>query len=111
MLLDQCAKSKLPVSLVIADLDRFKALNDRHGHAAGDRVIVEFAARLRTAAGARGVAGRLGGEEFAVVLPLADPAAARLLAEAVRAIFSAESIAGLPADVRVTPRWRSSALR
>ncbi len=101
-LLDQCAKGKLPVSLVIADLDQFKALNDRHGHAAGDRVIVEFSARLRTAAGARGVAGRLGGEEFAVVLPLADPAAARLLAEAVRAIFSADSIRGLPADVRVT---------
>ena len=102
ILLEQSAKSKLPVSLVIADLDRFKDLNDRHGHAAGDRVIVEFSDRLRTAAGARGVAGRLGGEEFAVVLPLADPAAARLLAEAVRAIFSAESIAGLPSDVRVT---------
>ncbi len=87
---------------MIADLDRFKALNDRHGHAAGDRVIAEFAARLRIAAGTRGVAGRLGGEEFAVLLPLADPAAARLLAEAVRAVFSAEAIDGLPPEVRVT---------
>lgn len=101
-LLDQCASGKLPVALVIADLDRFKALNDRHGHAAGDRVIIEFAARLRTAAGTRGVAGRLGGEEFAVLLPLADPAAARLLAEAVRSVFSAEAINGLPPEVRVT---------
>lgn len=101
-LLDRCAAGKLPVSLVVADLDQFKALNDRHGHAAGDRVIVEFAARLKTAAGVRGVAGRLGGEEFAVVLPLADPAAARLLAEAVRAVFSADAVGGLPSDVRVT---------
>jgi len=102
MLLEQCAKGKLPVALVIADLDRFKTLNDRYGHAAGDRVIVEFSGLLKTAAGARGVAGRLGGEEFAVVLPLADPAAARLLAEAVRALFAAEPIQGLPTDVRVT---------
>jgi len=101
-LLKQCAKGNLAVSLVIADLDRFKALNDRFGHAAGDKVIVEFSDRLRTAAGARGVAGRLGGEEFAVLLPLADPAAGRLLAEAVRAVFSAEAIGGLPRDVRVT---------
>ena len=102
LLLDRCAKGNLPVALVVADLDHFKALNDRHGHAAGDKVIVEFASRLRMAAGVRGVAGRLGGEEFALVLPLADPAAARLLAEAVRAVFSAEAVSGLPGDVRVT---------
>jgi diguanylate cyclase (GGDEF)-like protein len=101
-LLDLCTPGRLPVALVVADLDRFKALNDRHGHAAGDRVITEFAARLKTAAGTRGVAGRLGGEEFAVLLPLADPAAARLLAQAVRAVFSAEAINGLPPELRVT---------
>ncbi len=102
MLLQQCAKGKLPVAVVVADLDRFKELNDRHGHAAGDLVIIEFSSRLRVAAGARGVAGRLGGEEFAVLLPLADPAAARLLAEAVRSVFSTEAIDGLPPEVRVT---------
>jgi diguanylate cyclase (GGDEF)-like protein len=101
-LLEMCARTKLPAALIVADLDRFKALNDRHGHAAGDRVIAEFAARLRTAAGARALAGRLGGEEFAVLLPMADPAAARLFAEAVRTIFSAEPIEGLPREVRVT---------
>jgi diguanylate cyclase (GGDEF)-like protein len=101
-LLDLCAPSRLPVALVVADLDRFKALNDRHGHAAGDRVIIEFSAQLRTAAGTRGVAGRLGGEEFTVLLPLTDLASARLLAEALRAVFSAQTIDGLPRDVRVT---------
>lgn len=101
-LLEMCAPAKLPVALIIADLDRFKALNDRHGHAAGDRVIAEFAARLRAAAGSRAIAGRLGGEEFGVLLPMADPAAARLFAEAVRTVFSGEAIEGLPREVRVT---------
>ena len=101
-LLDMCTPSKLPVALIVADLDRFKALNDRHGHAAGDRVIAEFAMRLRMAAGTRAIAGRLGGEEFAVLLPMADPAAARLFAEAVRTVFSGEAIDGLPGEVRVT---------
>lgn len=101
-LIAACTRSRLPVALIVADLDRFKALNDRHGHPAGDRVIAEFAARLRTAAGSRAIAGRLGGEEFAVLLPMADLAAARLFAEAVRAVFSNAPIDGLPPEIRVT---------
>ncbi|RWE35925.1 MAG: GGDEF domain-containing protein, partial [Mesorhizobium sp.] len=88
-LLQRCAVAKFPVALVLADLDHFKALNDVHGHAAGDRVIADFAAKLRSATGARGAAGRIGGEEFAALLPLTDLAAARLFAEAVRTIYSA----------------------
>jgi diguanylate cyclase (GGDEF)-like protein len=102
LMLDTCRSSNLPAALVVADLDRFKTLNDSHGHAAGDRVIAEFAARLKTAAGTRAVAGRMGGEEFAVLIPMADPAAARLFAEAVRTVFSAGAIEGLPGEVRVT---------
>ncbi|TPK71692.1 GGDEF domain-containing protein [Mesorhizobium sp. B2-4-15] len=102
LLLDRCAAAKFPVALVLADLDHFKALNDMHGHAAGDRVIADFADKLRSAAGARGVAGRIGGEEFAVLLPLSDLAAARLLAEAVRTLYSAGRIDGLPAGIKVT---------
>jgi diguanylate cyclase (GGDEF)-like protein len=101
-LIAACARTNLPVTLIVADLDRFKALNDRHGHAAGDRVIAEFSARLRMAAGTRAIAGRLGGEEFAVLLPMADLAAARLFAEAVRAVFSNGPIDGLPPQIRVT---------
>ena len=94
--------SNLPVSLIVADLDRFKALNDRHGHAAGDRVIAEFGAQLQKAAGPGALAARLGGEEFAVLLPMAGPATARLFAEGVRAQFSASPIEGLPDEVRVS---------
>lgn len=102
LLLDRSAEVNLPVALVLADLDHFKLINDIHGHEAGDRVIVDFAGRLRQAAGGRGVAGRLGGEEFAVLLPLSDLGTARLFAEAVRTMFSTGAIDGLPPGTKVT---------
>ncbi len=55
--------------VVLVDLDGFKALNDTHGHAAGDAVLVHVARRLARYAGQSGIAGRLGGDEFAAVLP------------------------------------------
>ncbi|ANT49006.1 GGDEF domain-containing protein [Mesorhizobium amorphae] len=102
LLLRQCASAKLPVALVLADLDHFKALNDQHGHAAGDRVIADFAAKLSFATGTRGAAGRIGGEEFAVLLPLCDLASARLFAEAIRSLYSSGGVTTLPPGVRVT---------
>ncbi len=102
-LLDHCAETGCPVTLVLADLDHFKSINDRYGHAIGDRVIATFADKLQAAAsGARGVAGRIGGEEFAVLLPWADLGAARLLAEAVRVLFSSGDMVGFPPGLRVT---------
>ncbi|MFC3207144.1 GGDEF domain-containing protein [Aquamicrobium soli] len=101
-LLERSAHNNLPVALVLADLDHFKAVNDRHGHAAGDRVIVDFATKIRLVAGARGVAGRIGGEEFAVILPLADLGAARLFAETVRTLFSTGNTDGLSPGTRMT---------
>ncbi|TIS06246.1 MAG: GGDEF domain-containing protein, partial [Mesorhizobium sp.] len=59
----------VPVALVIADLDHFKRINDSYGHACGDRVIETFAGLLREAAAEHHVAGRIGGEEFAIILP------------------------------------------
>jgi diguanylate cyclase (GGDEF)-like protein len=102
LLLDQCAKAKFPVAMVLADLDHFKALNDQHGHAVGDRVIADFAAKLSFATGTRGAAGRIGGEEFAVLLPLCDLASARLFAEAIRSLYSSGGVASLPRGIRVT---------
>ena len=101
-LLEECARAGVPVALVLADLDHFKAINDSHGHAAGDAVIAAFAERLRGAMGQCALAGRLGGEEFGVLLPLADTGAARLFAEAVRTLHSGGDIEALPAGTRVT---------
>ncbi|RWN43897.1 MAG: GGDEF domain-containing protein [Mesorhizobium sp.] len=92
----------VPVALVIADLDHFKSVNDSFGHASGDRVIETFAGFLREAAAAHHVAGRIGGEEFAIILPGTNLAAARLFAEGTRSAFGGLPIDGLPADNRCT---------
>jgi diguanylate cyclase (GGDEF)-like protein len=96
------AAEGVPVSVVIADLDHFKSINDRFGHASGDRVIEAFAAFLAEAAAGRHVAGRVGGEEFAVLLPGTNLAAARLFAEGARTAFSSLAVEGLPASHRFT---------
>ncbi|QKD01095.1 GGDEF domain-containing protein [Mesorhizobium loti] len=92
----------VPVALVIADLDHFKRINDSFGHASGDRVIETFAGFLREAAAGHHVAGRIGGEEFAIILPGTNLAAARLFAEGTRSAFGALPIDGLPADISCT---------
>ncbi|HEY6077605.1 MAG TPA: diguanylate cyclase [Polyangiaceae bacterium] len=61
-----------PVSVLMGDLDHFKAINDSHGHAAGDAVLRETAARLKAGMRAYDSVGRLGGEEFIAVLPECD---------------------------------------
>ncbi|TIM20324.1 MAG: GGDEF domain-containing protein, partial [Mesorhizobium sp.] len=75
---------------------------DSFGHASGDRVIETFAGFLREAAAAHHVAGRIGGEEFAIILPGTNLAAARLFAEGTRSAFGGLPIDGLPADSRCT---------
>jgi len=91
----------IAMSLVICDIDHFKAVNDSLGHASGDRVIAAFAGFLKTAA-ANHHAGRIGGEEFAVILPGTNLVAARLFAESARSAFAALRIQGVPHDRHFT---------
>jgi len=71
-------------SLVVCDVDQFKAINDAHGHAVGDRVLERVATILRTSSGADDPVGRLGGEEFAIYLAGASGAEAYGCAERLR---------------------------
>ncbi len=88
-----------PLALVLLDVDHFKAVNDTHGHAVGDAVLVAVAAALREHARAEDVV-RYGGEEFVVVLPGLDAAAAAERAEELRADCARLRVAG--SEVRVT---------
>ena len=73
-----------PCAILIMDIDFFKRVNDQYGHAAGDEVLKLVAAAVRGAVPAPAFFGRLGGEEFLIVLPDADLAGARRFAENLR---------------------------
>ncbi len=70
--------------MILCDLDHFKAINDLHGHAGGDQVLVAFANLLRLRKRSLDAAARTGGEEFALLLPDTSASEALLVAERVR---------------------------
>lgn len=78
-----------PLSLLMLDVDHFKAINDQLGHAAGDLAIESLGQLLLASCPSQALAGRLGGEEFAVLLPNCDAQQARLVAEHLRAAIAA----------------------
>jgi diguanylate cyclase (GGDEF)-like protein len=90
-----------PLSVVLADLDGFKGVNDAHGHRVGDEVLRAFADVLRETLRDSDVAGRWGGEEFLLLLPGADEDGAVQLADRIRAALSSRTIPAAP-DLRVT---------
>ena len=95
--LRRCIDEDCPVALMIADLDHFKSINDNHGHAVGDAIIAAFGAHVRLIGPPGMIAGRIGGEEFALLVPGAGIEAARRLAEAVRKGLAAACADRIPA--------------
>lgn len=91
-----------PHSIVLCDLDHFKAVNDTHGHQGGDAAIRAFGEMLSAAAPKGALAARIGGEEFLMFLPRTGKEAALLFAHALRATRAVSPISGLPAGIRVT---------
>ena len=76
-----------PLSVLIADIDRFKQINDTHGHDAGDDILREFANRVRSTVRGADLACRYGGEEFVVVMPDTSPEIAASVAERLRGVI------------------------
>lgn len=87
-------------SIIVVDLDHFKAINDRHGHPAGDKVLAHVAAALREGVRTTDLVARIGGEEFVVLLPQTDIDAATLLAHKLRRLL-AQSEARINSELQV----------
>jgi diguanylate cyclase (GGDEF)-like protein/PAS domain S-box-containing protein len=82
--LDRRARDGMPLALLMLDLDRFKSINDRHGHAGGDAVLRTLVATAKSVLRAIDTLARWGGEEFIVILPNTDTASALVAAERLR---------------------------
>jgi len=96
-----------PLAVALVDVDRFKRVNDAHGHATGDAVLLEVARRMAGRLRAEDHIGRFGGEEFLVLLPDTDAEAAADVAEALRAAVSAGpvEVGGLSLRVTASVGW------
>ena len=97
-LIARCRAARKPIAVLMIDVDHFKRINDEHGHAAGNHVLKEIVNRITSALRPSDLVARMGGEEFAVVLPETDLDAGHRIAERL-----CSRIAGtLVADVAIT---------
>jgi two-component system, cell cycle response regulator len=91
-----------PATVILADIDHFKSVNDSYGHAVGDDVLKEIAQRLKTDLRPYDVVGRYGGEEFLLILPGCDVEAGRRRADRIRALIEKNPIHIPGGDIPVT---------
>jgi diguanylate cyclase (GGDEF)-like protein len=91
-----------PLSVLMIDVDHFKSVNDRYGHAVGDQALIAVANACMEGKRSSDIVGRLGGEEFAMLLPETDLYQARIVAERVRKAVAASTVAAGGAHFNVT---------
>ena len=92
----------MPLAVLVADIDHFKRINDDLGHAAGDDALTQAVARIRTTLRSEDLLGRLGGEEFIVLMPNTDAVAAVVAGERIRQGFSSKPLPVAGGERRVT---------
>lgn len=102
---------KTPVTLIYLDLDDFKGVNDRYGHAGGDAALKHFAQVLLANVRRSDLVGRLGGDEFAIVLHHADDVVATLKAEQLTQQVGGERVAFQGKEIRISVTAGATALR
>ncbi|WP_245503571.1 GGDEF domain-containing protein [Aquabacterium lacunae] len=91
--IDRVARAGEPALLLVLDIDHFKKVNDTHGHAAGDLVIQSVAAALQDCVRPMDTVARVGGEEFAIILPNCPPAFGQTVAERIRNKVASQPVA------------------
>ncbi|MHC4414229.1 MAG: sensor domain-containing diguanylate cyclase [Planctomycetota bacterium] len=112
---EQAMADRGRLGLILVDVDRFKLLNDTHGHPAGDRALTELAGRLREGVQDAGLVCRYGGEEFAIIMPSASRVEAAMTAERLRKEiaqqqFDLGGVAPSGRSVRITVSFGVAAL-
>ena len=95
------SRHKTPVSLIMLDLDHFKQINDRYGHSAGDHALREAAACAKAQLREGDILGRVGGEEFLVLLPMTNRDAATILAQRMCSALADASFTQGPHTIRI----------
>jgi diguanylate cyclase (GGDEF)-like protein len=104
--LDRSRRFNRPLSLIVADLDLLRNVNNTYGHLAGDRVLAEVGRVIRSTIREYDVAGRFGGEEFTIALPEVDQDAARVIGERLRHAIEHTSIEitnkGVPINITIS---------
>lgn len=90
--LERAARSERPVTAIVFDVDHFKSINDHHGHVTGDGVLRELAQRCDAEIRPIDVLGRVGGEEFALLVPEVDADVGMLIAERLRETIASDPI-------------------
>jgi two-component system, cell cycle response regulator len=101
-LLEQAKSTGRPLSVLLADIDHFKTINDTRGHAAGDEVLRQFAGLLRANSRASDLTCRLGGEEFLVVMPETTLEVARRIGERMRLLIASQPFSAGTQTLNVT---------
>ncbi len=91
-----------PVSLIMADIDFFKQVNDKYGHPAGDKILSDTARAIQSACRNYDIVGRYGGEEFAAVLPNTTSKKAAAIAERIRKTVAEKSHSWDGDDIRIS---------
>lgn len=100
--ISRALRNDMPLSMIMVDIDRFKLLNDQHGHQTGDKVLQEFVASLGKPLRQSDLIGRIGGEEFAILLPETTREEAVGVAERLRRLVEEKVIVVDGKDLRVT---------
>jgi diguanylate cyclase (GGDEF)-like protein len=103
-------RQRQPLALVVTDIDRFKTINDRHGHSAGDRAIQHFATRMERMVRRGDLVGRIGGEEFALLLINTSSTDALDVVERIRRDVAAMPVDG-PESIGMTASFGVTGLR
>ena len=102
VLVDQTKRYQRPLSLIMLDIDFFKKVNDTYGHASGDLVLKTVAKKIFGIIRTSDIAGRIGGEEFAVILPESKPNKVKNLAERLRKAIEDETVIIDKEEIKVT---------